>query len=170
VPTALSAMGTQLYKSLEIRDTTSSTKYPIANPHVGKFRVEVSRYLANSAYTGSSAKAWYLLADPADLPVIERMRMTPEERQAEIEARRQERLATLTPEQKQFLEEREARIEAMTPTERRAYWAGRRLAGIAWALRRDVAQGVGLAEILAAVEPSSRPDVDWLIGELKKGD
>ena len=71
VPTALSAMGTQLYKSLEIRDTTSSTKYPIANPHVGKFRVEVSRYLANSAYTGSSAKAWYLLADPADLPVIE---------------------------------------------------------------------------------------------------
>jgi len=71
VPTALSAMGTQLYKSLEIRDTTSSTKYPIANPHVGKFRVEVSRYLANAAYTGSSAKAWYLLADPADLPVIE---------------------------------------------------------------------------------------------------
>ncbi len=71
VPTALSAMGTQLYKSLEIRDTTSSTKYPIANPHVGKFRVEVGRYLANAAYTGSSAKAWYLLADPADLPVIE---------------------------------------------------------------------------------------------------
>ncbi len=71
VPTALSAMGTQLYKSLEIRDTTSSTKYPIANPHVGKFRIEVGRYLANAAYTGSSAKAWYLLADPADLPVIE---------------------------------------------------------------------------------------------------
>jgi len=71
VPTALSAMGTQLYKSLEIRDTTASTKYPIANPHVGKFRVEVSRYLANSAYAGSSDKAWYLLADPADLPVIE---------------------------------------------------------------------------------------------------
>jgi len=71
VPTALSAMGTQLYKSLEIRDTTSSTKYPIANPHVGKFRVEVGRYLANAAYTGASAKAWYVLADPADLPVIE---------------------------------------------------------------------------------------------------
>ena len=39
VPTALSAMGTQLFKSLEIRDTTASTKYPIANPHQGKFRV-----------------------------------------------------------------------------------------------------------------------------------
>jgi hypothetical protein len=71
VPTALSAMGTQLWKSLEIRDTTSSTKYPIANPHQGKFRVEVSRYLSNSRYTGYSAKAWYLLADPSDLPVIE---------------------------------------------------------------------------------------------------
>jgi hypothetical protein len=71
VPTALSAMGTQLWRSLEIRDTTASTKYPVANPHQGKFRVEVSRYLANSHYTGNSSKAWYLLAEPNDLPVIE---------------------------------------------------------------------------------------------------
>ena len=71
VPTSLSAMGTQLWKSLEIRDTTASTKYPIANPHQGKFRVEVSRYLSNSHYAGNSSKAWYLLADPGDLPVIE---------------------------------------------------------------------------------------------------
>jgi hypothetical protein len=71
VPTALSAVGTQLYKSMELRDTNSSTKYPIANPHQGKFRVEVSRYLSNSRYTGYSSKAWYLLADPNDLPVIE---------------------------------------------------------------------------------------------------
>ena len=71
VPTALSAIGTGLFKSLEIRDTTADTKYPIANPHQGKFRTEVSRYLSNSQYTGNSAKAWYLLADPNDLPVIE---------------------------------------------------------------------------------------------------
>jgi len=71
VPTALSALGTVLQKSLEIRDTTASTKYPIANPHAGKFRTEVSRYLGNTRYTGASAKAWYLLADPNDLPVIE---------------------------------------------------------------------------------------------------
>ncbi|MFM2093817.1 MAG: hypothetical protein RIS70_941, partial [Planctomycetota bacterium] len=71
VPTALSAIGSQLYKSLELRDTTASTKFPVANPHQGKFRVEVSRYLANSSYTGYSAKAWYLLAEPGDLPVIE---------------------------------------------------------------------------------------------------
>ena len=71
VPTALSAMGTMLFKSLELRDTTASTKFPVANPHAGKFRVEVSRYLSNTQYTGFSDKAWYLLADPTDLPVIE---------------------------------------------------------------------------------------------------
>lgn len=71
VPTSLSAMATQLYKSVEMRDNTTNIKYPIANPHQGKFRAEVSRYLSNSHYTGYSAKAWYLLADPADLPVIE---------------------------------------------------------------------------------------------------
>ncbi len=71
VPTALSALATQLYKSMELRETTANTKYPVNNPHQGKFRVEVSRYLSNSVYTGHSAKAWYLLADPNDLPVIE---------------------------------------------------------------------------------------------------
>ena len=71
VPTSLSAMGTQLFKSLEFRDNTANKSYPINNPHQGKFRVEVSRYLSNKQYTGYSSKAWYLLADPADLPVIE---------------------------------------------------------------------------------------------------
>ena len=71
VPTALSALGTQLFKSVEIRDTTANAKTPIANPHQGKFRVEVSRYLGNTKYTGNSQKAWYLLSDPNDLPVIE---------------------------------------------------------------------------------------------------
>ena len=71
VPTALSAVGSQLFKSLELRDTNPNTKFPITNPHQGKFRVEVSRYLGNAKYTGASTKAWYLLAEPADLPVIE---------------------------------------------------------------------------------------------------
>jgi ABC-type lipopolysaccharide export system ATPase subunit len=104
----------------------------------------------------------------AEQAVVERMRMTPQERQAEIEARRQERLDALTPEQRQALEEREARIAAMTAPQRRAYLAGQRLAGIARAMRRDAAKGVGLAEALAAVDPVSKPDVDWLVGELKK--
>ena len=30
-----------------------------------------SSYLSNAQYTGNSGKAWYLLADPNDMPVIE---------------------------------------------------------------------------------------------------
>lgn len=71
VPTALSAIGSQLFKSMELRDNSAAAKYPVTNPHQGKFRVEVSRYLGNAKYAGFSAKAWYLLAEPTDLPVIE---------------------------------------------------------------------------------------------------
>ncbi|MBI1374498.1 MAG: hypothetical protein GC159_17410 [Phycisphaera sp.] len=71
VPTSLSAIATVLFKSLEIRTTAADQTYPVANPHAGKFRVEVSRYLSNSQYAGGSDTGWYLLADPADLPVIE---------------------------------------------------------------------------------------------------
>jgi hypothetical protein len=71
VPTALAVTGSQLFKSMELRDNTAGAKYPVTNPHQGKFRVEVSRYLGNAKYPGFSAKAWYLLAEPTDLPVIE---------------------------------------------------------------------------------------------------
>jgi len=71
LPTALSAMGSQLNKSLEMRDTTANAKFPVANPHQGKYRPEISQYLANALYPGFSSKAWYLLANPTDLPVIE---------------------------------------------------------------------------------------------------
>ena len=71
VPTALNAKAAQLMNATEIRDTTASTKYPTANPHAGKFRTLYSAYLSNSTLTGNSSTAWYLLANPADLPVIE---------------------------------------------------------------------------------------------------
>ena len=41
------------------------------NPHQGKFRLETSRFLDNPTIPGGSDKAWFLLADPADLPAIE---------------------------------------------------------------------------------------------------
>ena len=72
LPTGLSAIGTQLFKSVELRSTVGDKEYTTGNPHQGKFRAEVSRYLNNSTYKGNaSEKAWYLLADPRDLPVIE---------------------------------------------------------------------------------------------------
>lgn len=71
VPPALLVRGTQLMQATDVRDTTASTKYLTNNPHAGKFSVVYSAYLANALLAGYSAKAWYLLADPADLPVIE---------------------------------------------------------------------------------------------------
>jgi hypothetical protein len=71
VPTAISTTAAQLYKSLEMRDNTANSKTTTSNPHQGKYRVEVSRYLGNATYAGASGRAWYLLADPNDLPVIE---------------------------------------------------------------------------------------------------
>src|SRR5581483_11590100 len=63
VPPSLAALGSQLFKALELRDNTASVKYPITNPHQGKYRVEVSRYLSNPLYAGNSQFAGYLLAD-----------------------------------------------------------------------------------------------------------
>lgn len=71
VPNALFTTGANLMASLEVRDTTASTKYATSNPHAGKFQVVRSSYLSNAAYTGYSALAWYLLADPMELPVVE---------------------------------------------------------------------------------------------------
>jgi hypothetical protein len=71
VPTALKSLATQLYVSTEMRDTTATTKYLTSNPFAGRFRVESSPYMHNSKYTGYSSTAWYLLADPNDIPVIE---------------------------------------------------------------------------------------------------
>lgn len=71
LPTALSAFGSALARSLEIRDNTANTKTPTMNPHAGKFEPVVSAYLGNTKYTGNSVKAWYLLANPADLAAIE---------------------------------------------------------------------------------------------------
>ena len=71
VPTALNATAQSLHKSQEIRNPGASTKYPITNLYTNQFPPQVSRYLSSSQYTGNSDKAWYLLADPADLPVIE---------------------------------------------------------------------------------------------------
>lgn len=43
----------------------------LANVFQGLYRIVSSTYLSNSAFTGYSITAWYLLADPQDLPAIE---------------------------------------------------------------------------------------------------
>lgn len=71
VPSALKSTAYQLCNSLEVRDTTASKIAPTANPYVGLITPVTSAYLGNSRFTGYSATAWYLLADPADLATME---------------------------------------------------------------------------------------------------
>ena len=49
----------------------STTNAPNSNPWAGMFNVVSSLYLGNSAITGYSTTAWYLLANPMDIPGIE---------------------------------------------------------------------------------------------------
>ena len=67
IPSDLEATGRKLYVSQEVRDTTASTKTLVANIYCNRFRPIVIPELGNSAYTGYSATAWWLLANPAVL-------------------------------------------------------------------------------------------------------
>lgn len=72
VPTALEAYAKNLMNStITIGTTTANSPMPANNPWAGMFRIVSSPYLQNSSYTGYSATAWYLLADPNDIPVVE---------------------------------------------------------------------------------------------------
>lgn len=72
VPTALWATARALLQSTTIvSTTTANTPLPDQNIFAGAFELVSSPYMSNSSYTGYSAAAWYLLADPADLPVIQ---------------------------------------------------------------------------------------------------
>lgn len=70
VPTPLKTPANRLMRSEKVVTGANETNGEI-NPFSGRFRVESSPYMSNANYTGYSAAAWYMLADPAVLPVIE---------------------------------------------------------------------------------------------------
>jgi hypothetical protein len=71
VPTALKNKTLALTDPLSRIQSGLTTGQSDVNVFAGRFRVESSPYMSNSAYTGYSAAAWYMLADPMDMPVIE---------------------------------------------------------------------------------------------------
>lgn len=70
VPTALRVTARELYDQTKT-DAVSTSKKPAGNPHAGKFEPITSPFLNNAKIAGGSATAYYLLADPNDVPVIE---------------------------------------------------------------------------------------------------
>lgn len=73
VPPELEITADELMTSTFVNTGGAATTEKVPNRNVwsGKFDVVMSTYLSNSSYTGYSTTAWYLLADPRDLPVIE---------------------------------------------------------------------------------------------------
>jgi hypothetical protein len=72
VPSSLKVAAEMLMKSLTLNETTSvNNPKPVINPHAGKYEVVSTPYLSSIAFTGHSATAWYLFADPLRLPAIE---------------------------------------------------------------------------------------------------
>ena len=49
---------------IQLDGSSSKTKLPVDNPHRGKYGLSVAPHLSDTFYTGNSAKAWYLFADP----------------------------------------------------------------------------------------------------------
>jgi hypothetical protein len=71
VPPALKATMAALLDPQSRMITGASSTLSDVNVFAGKFRLESSPYLSNSAYTGNSAVAWYMLADPAVMAALE---------------------------------------------------------------------------------------------------
>lgn len=72
VPSALKVTAQVLMTETRINETTTADKgKPSANPHAGKWKPVATPYLNSQGFSGSSAKAWYLVANPADVAAIE---------------------------------------------------------------------------------------------------
>lgn len=72
VPSALKVTAQVLMTETRLNETTTTDKgKPAANPHVGKWKPVATPYLNSQGFSGSSAKAWYLFANPADVAAME---------------------------------------------------------------------------------------------------
>lgn len=74
VPSALRITALNLMNSTIVVATntaTTTTLAPNNNAFAGAYTVVSSPYMSNSSYTGNSSTAWYLLASPSEMPVIE---------------------------------------------------------------------------------------------------
>lgn len=70
VPTSLKVTAEQLMTETRVNQFDPKAK-PANNPHAGKFTTVATPYLNAQGIAGSSALAWYLFADPADIAALE---------------------------------------------------------------------------------------------------
>ncbi len=69
--TAMELMNAQYILMAGLASTSSASKQPNTNIWARRFKPVMSRYLSNSTFTGYSTTAYYLLANPSIMPVVE---------------------------------------------------------------------------------------------------
>ena len=103
-----------------------------------------------------------------DIPqdIQDRLGKTPAERKAELLARRQARLDAMTPQQRQKLQARIDRINAVPVAKRRAFMQSNRLAMTAKAIKARVDGGMPVRDVLDALNAEEKATVDWLVDQV----
>jgi len=103
-----------------------------------------------------------------DIPqdIQDRLNKTPAERKAELLARRQTRLDAMTPQERQKLQDRAARISAVAFDKRPAFVQASRLASAAQVIKARVEGGMKLGDVLDSLDATERAAVDWLADQL----
>ncbi len=99
-----------------------------------------------------------------DIPqaIQERLDRTPAERKAELEARRQARLAAMTAEQRQAAQARIDRINAVPADKRPAFVQASRLAMVARSLKMQIEAGMNFADLIDSLDATETEAVYWL--------
>ena len=103
-----------------------------------------------------------------DIPqdIQERLNKTPAERRAELLAKRQARLDAMTPGQRQEVQDRIDRIDAVPITKRPTFMQASRLAMTAKAIKARVDGGMLLGDVIDGLNVEEQATVDWLVDQV----
>jgi len=98
--------------------------------------------------------------------IQDRLGKTLAQRKAELEAKRQTRLAAMTVEQRQALQARTDRINAVPVKNRPAFAHASRLAAVARSLKARVEAGMKFADLLGMLDAGETEAVAWLADQV----
>jgi hypothetical protein len=98
---------------------------------------------------------------------VERLRMTPQQREAERAAHEDAHLARLPAEVRQARQVKAARLAAMNSDQRRAYHLGQHLVAVVRMLREQTRRGVKLADVLGTPDEAEAEVLAWFFDEVR---
>jgi len=98
--------------------------------------------------------------------IQDRLNRTPAERKAQLEAKRQARLAAMTPQQRQEAQQRIDRINAVPVQNRPTFIQASRLAVVARTLKARAEAGMKFEDIFGSLDTAETDAVNWLADQV----